>query len=567
MKYKFLIIDDGEGIRYTIKAFLVEKGYKVYTVSNYDEAVEQISKREFKVIFADIMLGEKTGIDFLRIVKEREITSPVIMITGFPNIKTASEAVRFGAFDYIPKPIKKDVILKVSRLALQYKEALEEKEKYRKNLKSVFESVKEGILTVDKDLKVTASNESAKKICLPRNFPTKIFFQDLIKKEKTEEFTGYLKTVIKKREPVELFQIVSPFKKNPTIVVSLSINPFREESSGAVIVIRDETRLFNLERTLLEREAYHNIIGKNKKMQKIYCLLKSLSSVPTTVLITGESGTGKELIADALHYTGIRKEKPFIKINCSALPDNLLESELFGHIKGAFTGAIKDKSGRFELADRGTIFLDEIGDITPALQLRLLRVLQEKEFERVGGTKAIKVDVRIIAATNQELAEKIKRGEFREDLYYRLKVIKIDLPPLRERKEDIPALVKHFINKFNKKFKKKINSISRDTKKILMNYSWPGNIRELENVVEHAFILCQSSIITPEDLPDEITAFFSEGIAGEVVATEKEKILLALNKTGWNKAKAAKYMGMSRSTLYRKIKNHEICEERTSDIC
>ena len=210
-----------------------------------------------------------------------------------------------------------------------------------------------------------------------------------------------------------------------------------------------------MERSLEERRSFHNIIGKSNKLEKIYILLEKLADVPTTVLVTGESGTGKELIGEALHYKGCRKDKPLIKINCSALPETLLESELFGHVKGAFTGAIKDKEGKFEAGDGGTIFLDEIGDISPAIQLRLLRIIQERVFERVGDNEPVKVDVRIVAATNQNLVQKIREGQFREDLYYRLNIVEINLPPLRERTEDIPLLAEHFIKKFNKKLGKK----------------------------------------------------------------------------------------------------------------
>ncbi|MBT3260359.1 MAG: sigma-54-dependent Fis family transcriptional regulator, partial [Deltaproteobacteria bacterium] len=209
-----------------------------------------------------------------------------------------------------------------------------------------------------------------------------------------------------------------------------------------------------------------------------------------TVLITGESGTGKELVAEALHYKGGRNHKPLVKVNCSALSDNLLESELFGHIKGSFTGAVKDRIGRFQMADGGTILLDEIGDMPPKIQVKLLRVLQEKTFERVGESTSIKVDVRVVACTNQALREKIEQGEFREDLYYRLNVVEICVPPLRERKEDIPFLIDHFVKKFNKNINKDIFGISTDVQKVFMDYSWPGNVREMEHALEHAFILC-----------------------------------------------------------------------------
>jgi transcriptional regulator with PAS, ATPase and Fis domain len=298
-------------------------------------------------------------------------------------------------------------------------------------------------------------------------------------------------------------------------------------------------------------------------MQKIYSLIEDLVDVQTTVLITGESGTGKELVAEAIHYKGKRGSKPMVKVNCSALSESLLESELFGHVKGAFTGAEKDRVGRFQKADEGTIFLDEIGDITPRMQLRLLRVLQEKVVERVGASTPIKVDVRVIAATNQKLSEKVRRGDFREDLYYRLKVVEMALPPLRDRKDDILMLVDYFIQKFNKKFNKNIIDISEDVKRIFMEYSWPGNIRELEHTLEHAFVTARHSTITIDQLPlnlrensgKRVSSFESSEAFGQRAVVE------ALKKSGWNKSKAARLLGVNVRTIYRKIEKYNIQTE------
>jgi transcriptional regulator with PAS, ATPase and Fis domain len=290
-------------------------------------------------------------------------------------------------------------------------------------------------------------------------------------------------------------------------------------------------------------------------MQEIYGLLEDLADLETTVLVTGESGTGKELVAKALHYSGRRAFKPFVMVNCSALAENLLESELFGHVKGAFTGAIRDKQGRFQAANGGTVLLDEIGDISPGIQLKLLRVLQEKEFERVGESNTLKVDVRVIASTNRDLKEKVRRGEFREDLYYRLKVVEITLPPLCQRLEDIPLLVDHFCNSFNKIFKKNIEGISIEVLNTFMNYPWPGNIRELEHAIEHGFVLCHGEIITLDHIPKEIRDYFrtEKHMLKEKAADEPQGILNALSKTDWNKAKAARLLGINRRTIYRKI--------------
>jgi len=562
MKAKILVIDDEEGIRFTFKKFLSDNGYVVTAAQDFDEAVGSIAKTDFDVIFADIILKGKTGIDILREIKERNLNCPVIMITGYPNIETASDAIRLGAFDYIPKPVQKDTLLHVTNTALQYKLLIDEKEKYRSNLEAIFRSVKDVIITVDKELTVLEINEAAKNICgFTRNIIGKAF-SSLPRKCKGECIESLVET-INKRHSVEVYRIECNLEHRAGQVVTITTYPLLNRHgafSGAIMVARDETRLYSLERDLGERQQFHNIIGEGKKIQEIYSLLELLSDVLTTVLITGESGTGKELIAEAIHYRGNRRNKQLVKVNCSALSENLLESELFGHVKGAFTGAIKDKIGRFQMANGGTIFLDEIADMSPRIQVKLLRVLQDMEFEQVGDSTPIKVDVRLITATNQNLSKKVRGGEFREDLYYRLKVMELTLPPLRERREDIPLLTEHFLKKFNKKFNKKIVAVSENVKKIFMEYSWPGNIRELEHTLEHAFILCNKSIITIEHLPSEFKTFSKTVLAlpKDRKADASQAILNALKRTAWNKAKAARLLGMSRRSIYRKIKEYKI---------
>ncbi|MCP5007683.1 MAG: sigma-54-dependent Fis family transcriptional regulator, partial [Planctomycetes bacterium] len=253
----------------------------------------------------------------------------------------------------------------------------------------------------------------------------------------------------------------------------------QEKFNGCVMVVRDETRLTELENDLQKRQQFHEIIGKSQSMQKIYSFIDVLANTNTTVLLTGESGTGKGLVAEALHCHAKDSKRPFVVVNCSSLSDNLLESELFGHVKGAFTGAVSNRVGRFQMADGGTIFLDEVGTISSTMQLRLLRVIQDMEFERVGESTPVKVNVRVVAATNQDLLKNVKSRKFREDLYHRLKVVELKVPPLRKRREDIPLLVSHFIEVFNKQLNKSIKSVSSDVHKIFMEYKWPGNVREL----------------------------------------------------------------------------------------
>ena len=296
-------------------------------------------------------------------------------------------------------------------------------------------------------------------------------------------------------------------------------------------------------------------------MQEIYQLIEDITDSDSTVLIEGESGTGKELIANAIHYHSKRKNNPFIKISCSSFSETLLESELFGHVRGAFTGAVKEKPGRFELADKGTIFLDEIGEASPNVQVKLLRVLQERKFERVGGTETITVDIRVIAATNRELKNEIEIGKFREDLYYRLSVIPIALPLLRKRKEDIPLLIDHFISKYNIIMSKNIKGISGSTLDLLEMYDYPGNIRELENAIEYAFNRCKGKIIKPDMLPVNIRRAVVTDPKEFGNDSEKTKILNALDICKWNNIKAAKLLNMSRTTLWRKMKKYNISSE------
>src|SRR4030043_1471352 len=331
-----------------------------------------------------------------------------------------------------------------------------------------------------------------------------------------------------------------------------------------------ELENISLRKRVEERYGLEGLVGKSPKMVKVYDLIETVAQTDTTVLIYGESGTGKEVVANAIHLQSLRKGRPFVKVNCAALPETLLESELFGHERGAFTGALKQRKGRFEMADGGTLFLDEIGDISSGVQVKLLRVLQERQFERVGGNETLSVDVRLICATQRDLKEEIRKGTFREDLYYRLNVVPIILPPLRERREDILILAEHFIQKYSQKMNKEVVSLSGEAKSLLLRYSFPGNIRELENMLERAIALIKGKTIQAEDLPEEVCGQPSsiqdvcKGIRGSkplASATklfEKEYIQSVLEKTKGKKGQAADTLGISRKTLWEKIKELEI---------
>jgi DNA-binding NtrC family response regulator len=352
--------------------------------------------------------------------------------------------------------------------------------------------------------------------------------------------------------------------------------PFEPESLLMVIekTVRERQMLQeirDLRREVNRKYAFGNIIGKNYKMQAIYDLIKKVADTDARVLITGETGVGKELVAKAIHFNSPRKNRPFVSINCGALAETLLETELFGHEKGAFTGAIRRKEGKFEYARGGSVFLDEVGDVSPGMQVRLLRVLQEKQLERVGGNQPIDVNVRIISATNKDLKEKINTGEFRIDLFYRLNVVHIHIPPLRERTEDIPLLVNHFIREFNKNFNKNILKITTEALSQMMQHNWPGNVRELENVLERAFVTTEGDTIETIILPNiqqgetsntlpaaDIDIPFK--VARSMVEKRFEKIYIqaALKRYDGNVSRTAKETGINPRTLWRKIKEHEL---------
>ena len=342
--------------------------------------------------------------------------------------------------------------------------------------------------------------------------------------------------------------------------LELARTPLRDESGrikGVIVTISDVTRVRELEMKLGESESFKGIIGRDHKMIAVFQLIRDLSSTDFPVIITGESGTGKELVAAAIHRESERRDKPFVAVNCGALPEGTLESELFGHVKGAFTGAIKDKKGRFELAGGGTLFLDEIGELTLRMQVKLLRVLQEGIIEPLGSESPKKTDVRIVCATNRNLKEMISKGEFREDLYYRLAVIPVELPPLRERRNDIPLIANHFLSNASGKLSRGEVAFSEKVIELLLNYQWPGNIRQLLNVVQYSMIKCKGPLVLPEHLPPEIQGVTIEhsqsepGKPGRKPKLNTGDVNAALTKAGGNKAKAARLLGVGRATLYK----------------
>jgi PAS domain S-box-containing protein len=432
----------------------------------------------------------------------------------------------------------------------------------------ILNSIADGVFTTDNEGKITFINKAAEEITGFSNkeaighFCFDIFRADIC------QTRCALKETLKTKKEITNLPVTILNKEGKKMPISISTAVLKDEKGhiiGGVETFRDLSTIEELKKELSEKYTLGDIISKNHKIHEIFNILPDIAESDSTVLVQGASGTGKELFAKAIHNLSRRKTKPFVKVNCGALPDTLLESELFGYIKGAFTDAKKDKPGRFAVANEGTIFLDEVGDMSPSLQVKLLRVLQEKEYEPLGATSPRKTDVRIIAATNKDLSRLVNEGKFRDDLFYRLNVLKIDLPPLCERREDIPLLIDAFIQKFNTKMGKGIGGLTEEAIRTLMRYDYPGNVRELENIIEHAFVLCRNERIDIDCFPREITEGQMERASS--LSMEKESpfdqaeavvIEKVLKKYGGDRIKTANELGIGRTTLWRKIRKYRL---------
>lgn len=427
---------------------------------------------------------------------------------------------------------------------------------------AILESISDGVFTVDPEWRITSFNRAAEQI-------TGIARKEALGKPCSEVFRSSmcegacaLRRTLETGKPVinRAGYIVDPHGRRTPISVSTAVLRNRQgQVIGGAETFRDLSEVEALRQELSSRSQLGNLVSHSPAMRKISELIPIVAESLSTVLINGETGTGKELLAQAIHRQSKRAKKPFVAVNCGALPDSLLESELFGYKKGAFTGAVQDKPGLFARADGGTLFLDEIGEISSALQVRLLRFLQERSYEPLGGTRSETADVRIITATHRNLDELVAQGKFREDLFYRINVIRLTLPPLRQRQEDIPLLVENFIDRFNRQQHKNVPGITSGALEILRAGSWPGNVRELENVIERAFVLCGGARIAVHHLPEELTGKKalpppSGTIAAVVQTTEEQTILAALQQYRNNRSAAAAKLGINRSTLYRKIR-------------
>lgn len=439
---------------------------------------------------------------------------------------------------------------------LQHNQEMLESEMERS--KALVNSIADGIYTIDMNMRITSFSRSLERMTGHKEADVLGHYCREVFQTNVCETDCPLRWTIKNQKPVQNCRANLLSKQGDSIPAYISSDLLRDadgEINGCVGIVRDRSEIEHLKAQLGNVNSFGEFVGKSKRMLEVFEQLSTVAATDSTVLIQGESGTGKEIMARAIHYRSERKKGPFIRVNCASLTESLLESELFGHEKGAFTGAIKDKPGRFELADGGTLFLDEIGDTSMALQAKLLRVLQEKEFERVGGIQTIKTDVRVIAATNKDLKKEITNGNFREDLFYRLCVVPIHLPPLRQRKEDIPLLIENFIQKLNARGER-IQEVSSRAMALLIAHDWPGNVRELENAIEHAYVTSTTERIERRFLPESlrnIVVIDEDGSAPEEQGEENE-IVRALKQHRWNKQDAAQALGISRTTLWRRMK-------------
>ena len=429
----------------------------------------------------------------------------------------------------------------------------------------ILDSITDGVFTVDENMVITYFNKAAERITgLSKEEAIGQYCFEVMRSNICEKSCA-LKCSLQTGKDVVDKRVNILREDGREFYVSISTSPLKDENGkfiGGVETFRDLTSIEELKKQINKSYTFEDIISKNHQMLNIFDTLPIIAQSDSSVLIQGASGSGKELLARAVHSLSNRKKGPFIAVNCGALPDTLIESELFGYLKGAFTDARKDKPGRFALAKGGSIFLDEVESLPLSTQVKLLRVLQEKEFEPLGATAPVKADVRVIAATKENLVKLIKKGTFRDDLYYRLNVVKIELPLLVKKRDDIPILINHFIDKFNKRMGKSIQDISKDVMNILMQYDYPGNVRELENIIEHACVMCQGTRIRKAHLPPELNPKSEIVIADEeatrpaIQSFERQLILETLEKNNGNKVLSAKELGLHRSTLWRKMNKY-----------
>ncbi len=615
---KLLLIDDEEGVRRVLSLSLRREGYSVVTAEDGRKGLELFETEHPDIVLTDVKMPGMDGIEVLMRIKRVRPEAEVILVTGHGDMDLAIKSLQLDASDFITKPIGEEALSVAlrraeDRLAMkaqlrEYTENMEiavrektaELEKTYKGMEAfyliykhisdktslknvvdfaaakmrevvrcrivpfIFNVQKDGIVAVEGyNVKGVSAIAALSSVVEPTRIQSREVGcslvdhsdgipQVVIPIDKDGEIVGY--AVVCTEEPGEMSEKDIRFMY---LLFSQAAGTIRR------IVVQDE-KMRALHERIATFSRYGTLIGKDHQMRQIYELIADVAPTNATVLIQGESGTGKELVARAIHMNSSRANSPFVVVNCASYPATLLEGELFGHEKGAFTGAVRRRLGCFERADGGTIFLDEIGEIPLTFQVKLLRVIQAQELERLGGEEVVRVDIRVVAATNKELRKEVEKGTFREDLYYRLNIIPICLPPLRTRRNDIPLLVEHFLAKLNATQGKKIRGTTPEAMQFLMDYHWPGNVRELENTVEHAFILAKGDLITKDSLPTHLSlALESRESMSSFEENEMRFLAKVLEQHHWNKFQVAKKLNISRSTLYAKMKKYNI-EPRTT---
>lgn len=566
-----LLTEDNPGDQRLLQEFLKESGDRsinLTTVESVRQTCDSLADSHFDLSLLDLSLPDSQGLDTFKRIHSRFPSLPIVVLTGLDDKELAIQALREGAQDYLVKgEVEGNLLSRAIHYAIERKKTQAQLEnlfrqvqKSRDDLLSILNQLHIGTLLTDEEGRIVYASAVAQRLLDKA-------LEDMEGSHWTGSFAVAdphdleLLTRMVNQGPQDRFK-VSLTLKHPHGTVHWIEVDFKDDPrnpKAKMFFLYDVTEVKDLRRLLDEQTQFHDLIGKSVAMQEVFKRIRMLADVDSTVLIEGETGTGKELVARAIHFSSAKKLKPFLAVNCAGLTESLLGSQLFGHKRGAFTGATSDHRGVFETAHGGTLFLDEIGDMPLSVQTSLLRVLQEKEITRLGESQPRKVDVRIITATHQHLNELVAKGQFRADLLYRIRVGRISIPPLRSRQEDIPLMAAAFLSQCRKSMGKfQVQEISGEAFTYLMHYPWPGNVRELKSVIEYAVLQCLSSVIQPLDLPPEILQFreIGEGQASGLsnpgaVGKDREQILAALEKTRGNRAAAARVLGISRATFYR----------------
>ena len=572
---KVLIVEDNRVMRELLSDIAAAMGHEIEACGDAESAWKACQRDFFPLILLDWLLPEMDGLQFcqrIRALPEGD-RSVVLVITSRDESRDLQAVLAAGADDYISKPVE-PALLKVrlsiaeqrARDLLRGKQAEDQLQKSHNDLLSILDQLQVGTAITDKKGHVTFLNQAAQAIFAPVAIELDSLRWDELFPFAVEGREKLQQMITSKPEDRSRVSTQVWGKDGRQYWMNIDVRDDPRDAVRKVFYFYDMSDVYDLRRQLSEKAQYRDLVGKSKPMQEVYQLIQEATNVDWTVLIEGETGTGKELVARAIHFSSHRCDKPFIAVNCAALTDSLIGSQLFGHKRGAFTGAVENHKGFIEAADGGTLLLDEIGDIPLNIQASLLRVLQDKEFTRLGETAPRKADVRILAATHRDLGEEVAAGRFRQDLLYRLRIVPIVLPPLRQRQSDIPLLVAAMLRKHSTASGKEVREISQDSMRLMVDYRWPGNVRELENAIEYALFRCKQAMIRPEDLPPELRqseAELPQSPAPPVDSPgaeldERTRLLMALQQTGGNRKLAAQTLGISRATLYRRLEAYDI---------